>query len=245
MSLCPFATHRLMPYNDRLPRREQSPTLILHTNGGGTDHGSLYGWFSRAGNDICSHFQVASDGTIEQYLDTDRVGYAQFSGNAYAVSVETEDDRDPSKPWTPQQVASIVRLADWLNVPARVSPNGPGGGIGWHSLYADWNQSGHNCPGPVRIDQIRRHVIPALGHHTGPTPSPHDNHAPGWYRRLLSLSSPMLHGVDVQHVQRAVGVPDDGWYGRQTKAAVVRYQQHHHLAADGVVGPATATAIGG
>lgn len=158
----PFATKRKMPYNDRLPKRAGSATLICHTNGGGTDHGSLYGWFARPGNDICSHFQVAKDGTIEQYIGIDREAYAQYSGNAYGISVETEDDGHPSTPWTVAQLDAIIKLARWLGVPAKVSPDGAGGGIGWHSLYADWNQSHHDCPGSVRVAQIHTKILPAL-----------------------------------------------------------------------------------
>jgi hypothetical protein len=143
-SLCPFATHRLMPYASTLPKRADSKTLILHTNGGGTDKGSLYGWFARAGNDICSHFQVMKDGTIEQYIPIDRQAYAQFSGNAFGVSVETEDDSKPATPWTKQQLASIVRLARWLGCPPQIATvGGTDGGVGYHSLYSSWNQSGH------------------------------------------------------------------------------------------------------
>lgn len=160
--LCPFATHRLMPYANTLPKRAASKTLICHTNGGGTDKGSLYGWFSRAGNDICSHFQVMKDGTIEQYVPIDRQAYAQFTGNAFGVSVETEDDSKPSTPWTAAQVASIVRLAKWLGCPAKLAPNGPAGGIGYHALYTDWNQSGHDCPGVVRAKQVISAVIPGV-----------------------------------------------------------------------------------
>lgn len=166
----PFATKRKMPYNDRLPKRQHSATVILHTNGGGTDRGSLYGWFSRPNNDICSHFQVAKDGTIEQYVSVDREAYAQYSGNAYGVSIETEDDGNPNTPWTAAQISSIIRICKWLEVPARVSPDGAGGGVGWHSLYSNWNESAHNCPGPVRVAQIHKDIIPALGR---PKPHPH------------------------------------------------------------------------
>lgn len=158
----PFAKKRPMPYASRLPARTPSKTMICHTNGGGTDKGSLFGWFARAGNDICSHFQVMNDGTIEQYLPIDREAYAEFTGNAFGVSVETEDDGNNKHPWTEAQIASLVKIARWLDCPARVAPDSAGGGIGWHSLYTDWNQSHHDCPGSVRVAQIHAQIIPAL-----------------------------------------------------------------------------------
>jgi hypothetical protein len=51
------------------------------------------------------------------------------------------------------------------------------------------------------------------------------------------------HGPYVQRVQRVVGVPADGIFGRATKRAVKRFQRRHGLVADGVVGPATWAAI--
>ncbi|MCL6571775.1 MAG: peptidoglycan-binding protein, partial [Bacillus sp. (in: Bacteria)] len=46
-------------------------------------------------------------------------------------------------------------------------------------------------------------------------------------------------GLNVQRVQRVVGVNPDGIFGAKTKAAVKAYQSRHGLVADGIVGPAT------
>src|SRR3954470_16709670 len=43
----------------------------------------------------------------------------------------------------------------------------------------------------------------------------------------------------VEVVQRVVGAPVDGIFGRGTRRAVVRFQRRHGLTADGVVGPTT------
>ncbi len=49
----------------------------------------------------------------------------------------------------------------------------------------------------------------------------------------------------VHWVQWAVGVPCDGEFGPATKANVVRFQQHHNLTPDGVVGPKTEAVMRG
>ncbi len=51
------------------------------------------------------------------------------------------------------------------------------------------------------------------------------------------------HGPRVAKVQRKLGIPADGIFGRGTKAAVQRFQTAHGLTADGVVGPATLAAL--
>jgi len=50
-------------------------------------------------------------------------------------------------------------------------------------------------------------------------------------------------GSAVARVQRALGVPADGRFGRQTQGAVRAFQRTHGLPADGVVGPQTAARL--
>ena len=51
-------------------------------------------------------------------------------------------------------------------------------------------------------------------------------------------------GPAVVAVQKALGIPADGIFGRQTRRAVVRFQRSRGLAVDGIVGPATRAALG-
>jgi peptidoglycan DL-endopeptidase CwlO len=52
-------------------------------------------------------------------------------------------------------------------------------------------------------------------------------------------------GPEVAAVQRALGIPADGIFGRQTRRAVRSFQRANGLLADGIVGPVTRAALGG
>ena len=69
------------------------------------------------------------------------------------------------------------------------------------------------------------------------------------YNRILKLTSPLMQGDDVKAVQNKLnslgyncGVAD-GYYGNDTKNAVVKFQSAKGLTADGEVGPATWNAL--
>ncbi len=51
-------------------------------------------------------------------------------------------------------------------------------------------------------------------------------------------------GPRVAFVQKVLGLHADRIYGKQTKRAVKRFQRRHGLTADGIVGPATWSALG-
>lgn len=60
--------------------------------------------------------------------------------------------------------------------------------------------------------------------------------------RYLAVGS---KGALIKAIQRQLGIKQDGVYGPQTRAAVVRYQRQHGLTVDGVVGAQTLAALRG
>lgn len=167
MSRSKHATWKPIPYTGlhrRIPRR----AVILHTNGGGS--GSLFGYFSgNARGDhgadnrhVGAHFQVMRDGHAEQYVDTANVIYHAYSASEWAVGIETEDDGNPSVPWTDAQITTIIAICRELGVPGQLLKEGASDGIGWHEQYPSWNKTAHSCPGKVREHQIHDRILPAL-----------------------------------------------------------------------------------
>lgn len=158
-----YATKRPVNYTE-LHKRQPFKAAILHTNGGGSDNGSLYGWWeqqAQAGQHIGAQFQVGYK-VCEQYVDTDLVVYHAYSASEWAVGIETEDDGNPQTPWNDFQIAHIVAILHELGVPPVLLGDKPGDGIGYHQQYADWNKDGHVCPGDVRAQQITTQIIPQL-----------------------------------------------------------------------------------
>jgi hypothetical protein len=180
MARCPFADWRRLPGSEPsiVPR-----TVIFHTMVGYLTSTDTY---FRSGNSggIESHFGVGGkwgsdaghdlDGAIWQWRDTEEQADANLHANGFAVSIETADNAPGSAadlaPWTPAQLASLVRLGIWLkdthNIPARICQSSTDSGFGWHAMWgapSDWTPAvGKVCPGAERIHQLKTTVFPAI-----------------------------------------------------------------------------------
>ena len=125
--------------------------LIEHIT---TNDFSPYGFFSNPNNKASSHFWIAKNGKIEQYIDLANYSWAQASGNYTYTSCEIAGQEGTAK--TPEQVTSLAELYLWgHNNPDLAWPlqlaNGAGQkGLGYHAMGGtSW---GHQfCPGAVRL----------------------------------------------------------------------------------------------
>lgn len=142
---------------------------------------SLHGYFN-AGGRPDSHFYVRRDGTIEQYVDTALVAYADLEGNGSTISVETQGGvtATQTEPWTAAQVEAMARIYAWAvrthGIARRIADDSRPGtssrGLSWHRLGCDGNFPGRPlhgrvpggrkysnafgkvCPGTAKIRQI-------------------------------------------------------------------------------------------
>lgn len=190
----------------------------------------------------CSHFHIALDGAVEQYIDTDRLSAAEVEGSNDAISIETAGLGYGG--WTGAQRAAIVRLLAWINathgIPLRAKDTSrpDEAGIGWHRLgitgnfpttpailrgrnqrplagTESWSSAkGKVCPGNERIQQIPDLIGAARG-------------------VVLPPATPVTNPVTIAPpTGRSDDLLLDGWFGPATTKAL---QRRLGGAVDGVV----------
>ncbi|WP_454051460.1 peptidoglycan recognition protein family protein [Cellulomonas sp. Marseille-Q8402] len=110
--------------------------------------GSPYRTFDSAGA-ASSHFYVAKDGAVQQFVDTRLRAEADLDGNDATISVETEGAWPASvantEPWTAAQMESLARLYAWAvtthGIELRMATSSALGaasrGLSWHRLGID------------------------------------------------------------------------------------------------------------
>lgn len=170
MSHYPGSTWRPVSYRG-LHARQPRKAACLHTNGGGAQ---LFGWWSQIaaqGKHIGAQYQVFNDGSSECYTDPSLVLYHAYSASEWSIGIETEDDGNNSRPWTAAQIHTIAAICHFHEVPPQMlTGSGAGDGVGFHQQQPSWNQTGHDCPGAVRVRQIPL-VLHALAALYKPTPT--------------------------------------------------------------------------
>lgn len=192
--ICPFARLRLLPEN-----ATQAPivprAILLHTAVDPRGDTDLHGYFARGDVGAESHFYIHSnpgsplDGVIEQFMDTERKANANAAADAWAISVETEDNSAAKGSdidgLTPAALRSYVRLCRWLldthptisrrvctgsklpaaeglgyhSMPMRERWDGQRGGV-WLNTWTGYQ--GKTCPGDRKVRQFHDEIVPAV-----------------------------------------------------------------------------------
>ena len=196
MPIYPGSVYKRPPGMTVGAKRKKTDAAILHIDAGGVR--DLYGWWNNPDSGANgSHFQVAYDGTVVQYADTDFIVYTSGSGSQRSVGIETQGKA--AGEWTPAQRTAIVNLLAWLckiyNLPVRqmTSSKKSERGIGYHLLGVPanaaqkaakvsqtggelWSSSvGKVCPGPDRVKQIPSIVNQVATGTPNPTPPEEDD----------------------------------------------------------------------
>jgi hypothetical protein len=161
----------------RIPAGVNDPAIvpalaILHV--AVSEAESLFGWFNGPSGGIESHFYIRKDGTVEQYRSVHREADANLGANHYtvdgvvygAVSIETAGFALGW--WNKAQKTAIKALLLWLHDEHRIplhsvtTPQPPRdrGGVSYHSRFPAWSPVAKSCPGPNRIKQYARVIVP-------------------------------------------------------------------------------------
>lgn len=93
----------------------------------------------------------------------------------------------------------------------------------------DWPEIARFYNGPGNVSAYARRLRDAYARVGG-----------RWSLPVLRIGA---RGDDVRQLQRALNVPEDGLFGRETLGAVLAFQRARGLATDGVVGPLTWAAL--
>jgi hypothetical protein len=148
--------------------REPAITMraVIHHSIVGSAEGA-YQYFAGS-TAIESHFIVKKNGYFWQCMSLGEQADANFRANAFAGSIETEDNGDPdTDPWTPAQLNTLVWLSLEMRrlrprIARRRCRTWDDAGLGHHTLFpSQWsNVPGKTCPGAIRKRQWANTVLP-------------------------------------------------------------------------------------
>jgi hypothetical protein len=183
----PFAVDRHIPPGTNDPPITPR-VVILHVDGGNA--ASLYEFFGARSGGIESHFHVKRNGLIEQYRSIYRQADANHRANGFAVSIETQGYADGE--WTQEQIDGIYRLIVWLHdeagIPLVKCSTWDGSGVGYHIQFGSpgkWTPKAKSCPGPDRIKQFDRIIVPGLAALRGAIEEELDDMTTEQFKRLI------------------------------------------------------------
>jgi hypothetical protein len=153
-----------------LPDSGREPAITMRT----VIHHSIVGsaegaWqYFAGGTAIESTFIVKKSGYFWQCMSLGEQADANFRANAFAGSIETEDNGDPDRdPWTSAQLDTLVWLSLEMRrlrprIARRRCRSWDDAGLGYHTLFpSQWtNVPGKTCPGTIRKRQWADRVLP-------------------------------------------------------------------------------------
>jgi N-acetylmuramoyl-L-alanine amidase len=184
------------------------------------------------GREASWHFTV-DDKEIYQHIDTNGEAWhtgVGVRGNETSIGIEICMFKDEKRQKQAEDnaialVHELFRLIPKLNV---------------NTVRTHQSWSGKFCPMVILsrpngwndfVARIKAYKKPVV---TQPKPV---------FKRLLKVTSPLTKGEDVKQVQKKLGIKVDGFYGNDTKNAVIKFQKSKKVTADGVVGKVTWTKL--
>jgi hypothetical protein len=165
----PGAIKKPLPINpSRDPIIDPAPGDIFHI--AVSESASLFDFFKGLPSGVESTGYIRRDGKFEQYRPLNVECDANGDGNSFAFnghrggfnSWETQGGEFGE--WSDKQIETIkfiIRFKhDNYGTPLRLAPDWNKAGFGYHRLHNEWNKNGHSCPGPDRVKQFNRVIVP-------------------------------------------------------------------------------------
>ena len=153
-----------------LPDSGREPAIAMRTVIHHSIVGSAEGAFQyfAGATPIESTFIVKKNGYFWQCMSLGEQADANFRANAFAGSIETEDNGHPdTDPWTSAQIDTLVWLSREMRrlrprIALRKCRTWDDAGLGYHTLFpSQWtNVPGKTCPGAIRKRQWASQVLP-------------------------------------------------------------------------------------
>ncbi|MCU1489709.1 MAG: N-acetylmuramyl-L-alanine amidase, negative regulator of AmpC, AmpD [Acidimicrobiaceae bacterium] len=134
---------------------ELKPVLgvVLHVMEGSIS--SCDNWFHDSAAQVSAHLGNPKTGAMWQWVELDKIAWAEAGGNGRWISVEHEGFAPESL--TDSQLENDAQLLAWLHqqvgVPLQLADTPTASGLGYHAMGgASWG--GHyGCPGPAIVAQ--------------------------------------------------------------------------------------------
>lgn len=249
----------LQPESDS--QRAITPTtLIFHSIAAPWTVQRIYEYW-RDSTNLESHFGVAFDGDIGQFIGTNTRADANMYANNYAISVETASNLQHTDPWTDEQIETLIKLGVWCHqehgIPLHIATSATSGGYGTHRMYSEWSDGGTACPGNARQGQFEDVIFPEIvrragGHTTTPavdlsqlvqaarTDPPRDGNPVSYAGAQIVEAALNREGLLSDNLV-------DGHFGTSTVQAYAAWQRrlgYHGSDADGIPGKSSLTQLG-
>lgn len=177
---------------------------------------------------------VAKDGHSEQYAETNRVPWAQSSGNPDYRAYECEGY--PGEPYTAAQINTLATWHNFASAPDLIADYPGRPGVGTH-VMGGAAYGGHTCPGPGPRAGQRLAIIARALVLRGAKPLPPVPHPPVPSRRIVLLVDSVFGPTTRMRLQQWAGVVMDSVLGPVSWKAIQR--KLGGIAVDGAPGPIT------